>query len=179
MSTLNANVFFELGIRTALDKPVCLVADSVTPDFPFDTGIIHRHTYEAVLRIWNIEEQKRQLVRHMKDTMEKAKGRNSLWRHFGIDTSGKFNPESYTKLDKLDYLIQMFENWRREGPRKLPRFILELDGIRVRDWAVLHKAKNPDNLGTRNWERCRFDLGLEGGVYHKLEFDDDGNLKYQ
>src|SRR5687767_8303011 len=34
MSTLNANVFFELGIRTALDKPVCLVADSATVDLP-------------------------------------------------------------------------------------------------------------------------------------------------
>src|SRR5689334_12794124 len=39
LSTLNANVFFEFGIGTALDKPVCLVADSATPEFPFDTAI--------------------------------------------------------------------------------------------------------------------------------------------
>ena len=37
MSSLNANVFFELGIRTALDKPVCLVVDDKTPQTPFDT----------------------------------------------------------------------------------------------------------------------------------------------
>src|SRR4051794_9993007 len=38
ISTLNPNVFFEFGIRTALDKPVCLVADSATVHIPFDAG---------------------------------------------------------------------------------------------------------------------------------------------
>src|SRR4051794_33933731 len=35
LSTLNANVMFELGIRTALNKPVCLVADNLTTQMPF------------------------------------------------------------------------------------------------------------------------------------------------
>ena len=41
MSALNANVFFELGIRTALNKSVCLVRDDVTSDVPFDTTIVN------------------------------------------------------------------------------------------------------------------------------------------
>ena len=43
MSCLNPNVFFELGIRTAVDKPVCMVKDELTPKVPFDTGIINHH----------------------------------------------------------------------------------------------------------------------------------------
>ena len=38
ISALNPNVFFELGIRTALDKPVSLVVDNQTHRLPFDTS---------------------------------------------------------------------------------------------------------------------------------------------
>src|SRR5947207_1642478 len=44
ISTLNANVFFELGIRTALDKPICIVKDNLTIVTPFDTSIINHHS---------------------------------------------------------------------------------------------------------------------------------------
>src|SRR4051794_12711363 len=43
MSSLNANVFFEFGIRTAIDKPVCIVKDDKTPKVPFDTSILNYH----------------------------------------------------------------------------------------------------------------------------------------
>lgn len=39
MSILNPNVFFELGIRTALNKPVCMVKENETPIVPFDNNI--------------------------------------------------------------------------------------------------------------------------------------------
>ena len=45
MSIVNPNVFFELGVRTALNRPVCLVKDDATERVPFDTGIINFHTY--------------------------------------------------------------------------------------------------------------------------------------
>jgi hypothetical protein len=48
-SGYNPNVFFELGIRTALDRPVALVRDSITERLPFDTSIINTHTYDASL----------------------------------------------------------------------------------------------------------------------------------
>jgi hypothetical protein len=43
MFALNPNVFFELGIRTAVDKPVCITKDEQTVKVPFDTGIINFH----------------------------------------------------------------------------------------------------------------------------------------
>src|SRR5690348_13500864 len=47
ISTLNPNVFFELGIRTSLDRPAALVRDNFTIQIPFDTGSINTHTYDA------------------------------------------------------------------------------------------------------------------------------------
>jgi hypothetical protein len=47
ISCLNANVFFELGIRVALDRPVALVRDSLTADVPFDNAMMSCHTYDA------------------------------------------------------------------------------------------------------------------------------------
>src|ERR1035437_4145732 len=41
ISSHNPNVFFELGIRTSLDKPVVLVKDKDTSAIPFDTSSIN------------------------------------------------------------------------------------------------------------------------------------------
>ena len=49
MSSLNPNVFFEFGIRTSLNKPVCVVKDDLTQRVPFDTGIINHHEYRSSL----------------------------------------------------------------------------------------------------------------------------------
>src|SRR3954447_3894815 len=38
ISGWNANVFFELGIRVALDKPVAMVRDNRTSSLPFDNS---------------------------------------------------------------------------------------------------------------------------------------------
>jgi hypothetical protein len=45
LSTWNANVPFELGIRVALDKPVAIVKDSRTDSVPFDVTGNSFHTY--------------------------------------------------------------------------------------------------------------------------------------
>ena len=39
MSILNPNVFFELGIRTALNKSVAIIRDNVTERIPFDLNL--------------------------------------------------------------------------------------------------------------------------------------------
>jgi nucleoside 2-deoxyribosyltransferase len=67
MSALNANVFFELGIRTALDKPVSLVRDEVTARIPFDAAVLNYHTYEAALNAWSLSREVSKLANHLKD----------------------------------------------------------------------------------------------------------------
>lgn len=105
MSILNPNVFFEFGIRCALDKPIALVKDEKTETVPFDTGIINFLTYHST-PTWNVTEEVERLSKHIKDSYEKSKGRNSLWKYFGVDQIGAFSPETITADDKLDFIIQ-------------------------------------------------------------------------
>ena len=46
-------------------------------------------------------------------------------------------------------------------------------------WAQEHRAANPYDLGSMNWERCLDDLGYPGGKHHELLYDSNGTLKYQ
>jgi hypothetical protein len=83
MSCLNPNVFFELGIRTALNKPVCMVRDDLAPAVPFDLAAINCHTYLSDLSPWKVADEKPKLTKHIRETLEKCKGVNALWKHFG------------------------------------------------------------------------------------------------
>src|SRR5262245_43856575 len=80
MSTLNANVFFELGIRTAINKPVCMVKDDVTQKVPFDTLIVNYHTYISSLHAWTLERQIAEIAEHIQQSMKRSEGRNTLWK---------------------------------------------------------------------------------------------------
>ena len=88
ISTLNPNVFFELGIRTSLDRPISLVRDDHTPTIPFDTGMINCHEYRASLSPWHIEDDIAALAAHLSASIERANGRNTLWRYFGLTQRG-------------------------------------------------------------------------------------------
>lgn len=85
MSILNPNVFFEMGIRTALNKPVSLLKDSKTDKIPFDTSIINYHTYSASLELWEIDKEIEKLTKHIKECAKK-KNENSLWKYFSLST---------------------------------------------------------------------------------------------
>lgn len=94
ISTLNPNVFFEFGIRTSLDKPIAIVKDELTPEPPFDTGLLHHHEYASSLHGWTIEDQKKRLTKHILDTEEENKNQNSMWKLLGMQSSAKmFHPE--------------------------------------------------------------------------------------
>ena len=109
MSQLNANVFFEFGIRTALNKPVALVTDEVTTNIPFDTGIVNYHRYNSSLQGWSIKSQVERLSEHINKTLASEPERNSLWKYFGIANSGFLSTEQATPDDKLSLLIRMME----------------------------------------------------------------------
>ncbi len=104
MSILNPNVFFEFGIRCALNKPVALVIDEKTEKIPFDTGIINFHCYHSA-PIWNIDEEVKRLSKHIRESHEKSKDCNALWKYFGVNQTGAFRPETATTDDKLDFII--------------------------------------------------------------------------
>ena len=84
ISCLNPNVFFELGIRTALDRPVAIVKDDRTKHIPFDTGSINTHTYDSSLMPWSLETEIPSLAKYIQSSVAGANGRNSMWRYFGL-----------------------------------------------------------------------------------------------
>ncbi|MBN6057240.1 hypothetical protein JYK22_35280, partial [Nonomuraea sp. RK-328] len=144
VSTLNANVFFELGIRTALNKPVVFVRDSLTADIPFDAAIMHFHIYDAGLRAWELPGEVKKLTRHISEVDERAGGQNQLWKYFGLTEVAEPPPETPVvhpsdspverKLDELVQLVQQLrmERSRAGDPRRSPGVLLEegFDGNR-------------------------------------------------
>lgn len=99
ITCLNPNVFFEFGIRTALDKPICLVADDTTKTIPFDTQIINYHTYKSDIRPWIVESEIEKLCIHIQSTIERAPDYNTLWKVFGFTTKGKSSTDIETSQE--------------------------------------------------------------------------------
>ena len=84
ISLHNPNVFFELGVRTALDLPVAVVKDDRTSKLPFDTSIINTYTYDSALSPWLLESQITEISEHIKLAATQGEGRNALWQYFGL-----------------------------------------------------------------------------------------------
>ncbi|MCW2985120.1 MAG: hypothetical protein JWR63_2690 [Conexibacter sp.] len=87
ISALNANVFFEFGIRTALDRPICLIRDEYTR-LPFDIGGINCHQYASTMSAWELRPEIDRLAKHLAAAADRADGRNALWSHFGLTQRG-------------------------------------------------------------------------------------------
>lgn len=85
LSTLNANVMFEFGIRTALDRPIAVVAE-VEKGFrlPFDTNSINTHFYEGSIHAWDLSNQIEKLAEYISATRDKSKDGNQFWHYFGL-----------------------------------------------------------------------------------------------
>ncbi|MCD4729621.1 MAG: hypothetical protein K8R74_03400 [Bacteroidales bacterium] len=105
MSILNPNVFFEYGIRTALNKPVCIVKDQFTTKIPFDTSIINYFEYDANIEVWNVDDQKESLKTHIVNSEKRSKGINNLWKYFGIEKGAVRDKTELNTSDKLDILL--------------------------------------------------------------------------
>ena len=130
MSSLNPNVFFELGIRTALDRPVVLVRDSATPKLPFDINAINTHTYEVSLDPWVLNIEIPRLADHIKAaTKDATKIGNSMWRYFGLTKRASPSEAADNPIEaKVDIILQELEKSqmrervgiRGDFPRALP-----------------------------------------------------------
>jgi hypothetical protein len=84
LSGYNANVLFELGLRTGRDMPVALVRDDVTGPPPFDLIGWHCHEYRAGgMRPWSMEEQIAALAEHIAVAAGESAGHNSYWDAYG------------------------------------------------------------------------------------------------
>lgn len=112
ISTWNANVFFEYGIRVALDRPAALVKDTKTPTIPFDNALVSCHTYDASITPWQLDSEIGKLASFVQSAG--AQDRNALWRYFGITQrasipAGTDDPVQ-AKLDLLLARVELLSN---------------------------------------------------------------------
>lgn len=71
VSGRNPNVFFELGIRMATQKPTIIIKDGITP-YPFDTGPNRYIEYPRDLRHPAMEKFTQQLVKSIEKTAKQS-----------------------------------------------------------------------------------------------------------
>lgn len=108
MSILNPNVFFELGIRTALNKSVAMVRDDATPNIPFDLNMVNHSTYKSSLNPWDLETEVEKMKVHLEDCMKNGPD-NSLWGHFSMTQQAKISEDSPEVEKQMSYLIRQVE----------------------------------------------------------------------
>lgn len=114
MSSLNANAFFELGVRTALNLPTALIRDELTKKIPFDLSIVNYHTYSSKLNSWEIVEQVETLAKHVKTCAETSNGSNTMWKRFGIELSATAHDGNASEDSKTDYIVEQMMSMQRE-----------------------------------------------------------------
>ncbi|MBK8127665.1 MAG: hypothetical protein IPK53_01635 [bacterium] len=123
ISILNPNVFFELGVRTALNKPVCLLRDSLTENIPFDTGMINHYTYDAALFSWKKEGDINLLKEHILESVKRSGAENSLWKYLGMRLHTQSSGPPLSVEEKIEYLSGLIQTQINEsrmitlGPR--------------------------------------------------------------
>jgi len=130
LSIFNPNVFFELGIRTALNKPVCLVKDEQTKDLPFDVGSINCHTYNSTLKSWHLETEIDVLKNHILKSKANSKGENPLWKYYGIANIAKPVEIKGGVENKLDLLTYKVDHLFTKINTKIPNPTTNISNVR-------------------------------------------------
>ena len=149
ISTLNPNCLFELGIRTALDKPVAIVRDPFT-DFPFDIAPINTHTYQPFTDPWEFDKQITDVCEHLKKCADPTNP-NSMWKTFALTSKGSLAAADSGGLEaKIDFLLQEVAGLRS---MKAEPTVLVINGKSVetgdlaRDWRVSGSKLGFDIIG--------------------------------
>lgn len=105
LSSRNANVYFELGVRTSLDRPVVLVKDTCTETLPFDVGPINVLTYNESLAPWLIEDEIKGMAEHVSKVPVGSSSGNEMWKYFGLTKRG--GPAETGSVEaKIDLLVE-------------------------------------------------------------------------
>lgn len=140
LSTLNANVFFELGIRQSFDMPVVLVQEADTKRV-FDISGIRSLEYRNGNQYHEvIEDQKK--IKEAIEATKNGKGINSLISLLSMTSSAKLNDldnntdEKLLKviLDELNALRDKFDSQSKESKQSITlRNQAELDNFSAKD----------------------------------------------
>jgi hypothetical protein len=122
LSGLNPNVFFELGIRTALDRPLTIVKDNLTPRLPFDLNALNTLTYDCLLNPWTLSSEIPRLTEHIRHSSKALGDGNAMWRYFGLTKRASPAEVANNPLEaKIDFIISELTSarlWQGSGDTK-------------------------------------------------------------
>lgn len=105
MSSLNPNVFFELGIRTSLNRPVCIVKDDLTAEVPFDASIINYHQYTSSIEPWELPREIEDISNHILESAKRSNGTNEMWKYLGLHSEAQAYKSESADISKMDYMM--------------------------------------------------------------------------
>jgi hypothetical protein len=149
MSGLNPNVFFEFGIRTSFNKPVCCIADSKTiNEIPFDVGDLKCHEYNP-RPDWDRDEELTKLEAHIKATVKNNPKENQLWKMLSIGAVATQPAEmaSVGKKDEMNYFVGEIKKLILQSHKVsvLPPYVEKL--MKEANYNLEHTTGSFDTLG--------------------------------
>jgi 23S rRNA U2552 (ribose-2'-O)-methylase RlmE/FtsJ len=102
MSSKNPNVFYELGVRQAFDKPTVLMIDEATTA-PFDVSSLRYVDYKKGMGFRDVKQAVEDLTRTLIDTYAKREDKseiNSLIRLMDLTTPAQLNQVDISAEDR-------------------------------------------------------------------------------
>jgi hypothetical protein len=142
LSSQNANVVFELGVRTSLNKPIAIVRDDKT-EIPFDLGVLNAHRYSSDLRPWSIAKSLPSLQAHLEDAEGTCQGTNPMWQQYGLTVRAETPVVEESRTDaKLDLVLGQLQQLASRQQAFEDQIAADIQ------WPALeHKYKYKYNLG--------------------------------
>lgn len=172
LSQHNANVMFELGVRTSVDKPIVLVKDEHTK-LPFDIGGINTHEYSSGIESWRLDAQRKELAEHIRETGATLEEGNPMWRRFGtgIVASAPTSNESPIEA-RLDVLTEQINTLLQQNIGGIPNPLASPEHSIV----VAHISEIPGVTGVRLGHN-RNGLQLSVGTDEALPKEQEGRVR--
>lgn len=167
LSSANANVFFEFGLRTSLNLPVAVIHDRFAQQLPFDVHAIHALTYRYEPH--TMKQQLAALTAHVNAAMRASAGGNTFWGVYGASYTEERDDAIRRLINALDAASAESAALRSQlgdAPQVLAH-LKEVEAaherleaeLQVRDRVLAEKDRSSDAL-TRGAEQLRERIAL-------------------
>ncbi|MDX7850146.1 hypothetical protein [Aeromonas caviae] len=166
VSTHNANVMFELGLRLAFDKPTVIIKDDETP-FSFDTQVIEHLVYKRSLHYVDIVSFKKKLKDKVLATLEQSRQPDfsTFLGHFTINHVSKIEERTVSVTDAL---VERFDQMQKTVNVILRQQELQNNNVMGSDLVSYNKRKlTGHELSIRNNLRHFLSRLNESGNFDK------------
>lgn len=164
LSSLNANVFFELGIRQAFDKPVILVQEINTPQV-FDISGIRVLEYRNKNQYEEIQEDQKRIAASIRATVQSKSKTNSLISLLSITNAAAMKQVGKgTEGEMITHLVKEIDVIKDQN-RNIQKFI----EISTRNYSA---ERQKHNQREQNGDPLIHGIEFNGEQYDALTIDE-------